>query len=273
MKIKISADSVCDLTDELIEKHNIGIMHGYIVRGEVSYRDGIDITPEDIFNAVEAGAGVCTTSANNVADYTEMFSGYMEEYDAVIHFFISSQMSASYRNACLAAEELGGNIYLIDSKNLSTGVGMLVLKAAEMAAAGEDALKIKETVEELRDKVEASFVIAKLDYLRKGGRCSAMAAFGANLLNLKPCVEVKDGAMGVGKKYRGSFENCLEEYVRERLEGRDDIDYSRAFITHTRMDPALVEKIRQSVLLYAPFEEIFETDARDRKSTRLNSSH
>jgi DegV family protein with EDD domain len=258
MKIKISADSVCDLPAELIEKHNIGVVPGYIVRNDVAYQDCVDITPEDIYEAFESG-GVCTTAAINMADYIDRFLDYTGEYDAVIHFTISSKMSANYQNACLAARDTDGEVYPIDSKNLSTGVGLLVLTAAEMAESGAGALEIKTRVEELRDKLDVSFVIEKLDYLRKGGRCSALAAFGANLLSLKPCIEVTDGAMGVGKKFRGSLQKCLEEYVKERLSDRADIDFGRVFITHTKMDPALLDTVRGLIGKYGRFEEVLES--------------
>lgn len=260
MRIKISADSTCDLSKELVEKYDIGIIPLYVVKGGQSLKDGLEISPGDIFEYVDSGAGICTTAAVNYADYHEKFSGWLAEYDAVIHVDISSEMSACYQTACLVAEELG-NVYVVDSRNLSTGSGHLVVDAAELAARGYAPLDIKAELERRADKVEASFVIDTLKYLHKGGRCSAVAAMGANLLNLKPCIEVRDGEMGVAKKYRGHLGKCLESYVADKLAGRDDLDHRRIFITHSRMDRAIVNKVIEQVRQTGPWEEIHETDA------------
>ena len=203
MRIKISADSTCDLSPELIETYNIGITPLYIEKGGQNCRDGMDITPQEIFDYVRSGKGVCRTAAVNVGDYTAFFKKCRENYDAVIHFNISSDFSSCYQNACTAAAEFE-NVYVVDSRNLSTGIALL----AERAEKGEDPKEIAALMRETAEKVEASFVIDTLFYLQKGGRCSTLAALGANLLKLKPCIEVKDGKMGVGKKYRGKIDNC-----------------------------------------------------------------
>lgn len=260
MKIKISADSTCDLSKELLLRYNIGITPLYVEKEGKSLRDGLEISPEDIYAYVGSGRGVCRTAAVNVADYLSYFGAWRKEYDAVIHITISSEMSSCYQNACTAAAELT-NVFVVDSKNLSTGSGLLVLEAAERAAAGNDPEKIAKEVSALAEKVEASFVIDTLFYLQKGGRCSALMALGANLLHLKPCIEVKNGKMGVGKKFRGKFERCIEAYVEERLSGRQDLRYKRIFITHTACDPALVENVRSIIRAAAPFGEILETEA------------
>ena len=197
MRIKISADSTCDLSPELIETYNIGITPLYIEKGGQNCRDGMDITPQEIFDYVRSGKGVCRTAAVNVDDYTAFFKKCRENYDAVIHFNISSDFSSCYQNACTAAAEFE-NVYVVDSRNLSTGIALLVLDAAERAEKGEDPKEIAALMRETAKKVEASFVIDTLFYLQKGGRCSTLAALGANLLKLKPCIEVKDGKMGVG---------------------------------------------------------------------------
>lgn len=259
MKVKICADSTCDLSAELIEKYDIGIIPLYIEKDGKYCRDGIDIVPQDIYDYVGSGKGVCHTAAANVDDYTACFAEQLKDHDAVIYFNISSEMSSCYQNALVAAAEFE-NVYAIDSRNLSTGIGLLVLEAAERAAAGEDAAKIAEEMKEMTEKVEASFVIDTLFYLQKGGRCSALVALGANLLKLKPCIEVKNGAMGVGKKYRGKIENCFEQYVRERLAGRDDIRKHRVFVTHSGCSPETVARIKALVAEYG-FEEILETMA------------
>jgi len=244
MRIKISTDSTCDLSQELLEKYDIGLLPGFIVNDGELLRDGVDITAEDVYRQVDAGGEICSTAAFNAGDYEDYFRPWLEEYDAIVHFVISSEMSVSYHNACAAAEELKelGEVYPVDSRNLATGIGWQVLEAAELAEKGLSAKEIYEAMLRRREQMEVSFVLDRLDYMRKGGRCSGFAALGANLLSLKPCIEVKNGKMGVGKKYRGSLEKSLSAYVKDRLTGRDDIDYRRIFITHTRMDKALVQK-------------------------------
>ena len=261
MRIKISADSTCDLSPELIETYNIGITPLYIEKGGQNCRDGMDITPQEIFDYVRSGKGVCRTAAVNVGDYTAFFKKCRENYDAVIHFNISSDFSSCYQNACTAAAEFE-NVYVVDSRNLSTGIALLVLDAAERAEKGEDPKEIAALMRETAEKVEASFVIDTLFYLQKGGRCSTLAALGANLLKLKPCIEVKDGKMIPGKKYRGPIDKVMLQYADDRLRGRDDINKHRVFITHTRCAPEAVEAVRQKLLELAPdFEEIIETTA------------
>lgn len=259
MKIKVCADSTCDLSAELVQKYNIGILPLYIEMGGKNYKDGVDIKPQDIYEYVGSGKGVCHTAACNVEDYSAFFKASLQGYDALIYFNISSEMSSCHQNARAAALEFD-NVYVIDSRNLSTGFGLLVLEAADRAAAGIPAEQIAAEMQELTGKAEASFVIDTLFYLQKGGRCSALVALGANLLKLKPCIEVKDGTMGVGKKYRGKIESCLEQYVRERLEGRDDIRKHRVFVTHSGCKPEVVEHIKEMVAGYG-FEEILVTVA------------
>lgn len=260
MKIKITADSTCDLSPELTEKYGIDILPLYIVKEGKSYKDMSEIVPQDIFDHVSAGGEITSTAAINTEDYINYFKPLSEEYDAVIHINISADFSSCYQNACIAANEFE-NVYVIDSRNLSTGSGLLVLEAAEMAQNGESAEKIVHVLTNLALKVEASFVIDKLDYLRKGGRCSALAALGANLLSLRPCIEVVDGKMKVGKKYRGHFEKCIQQYVKERLDGRFDISTKRIFITHTPCPDGLADAVRAEIAKYMKFDEVLETFA------------
>ena len=260
MKIKISADSTCDLSPELIARYNIGITPLYIVRGDETLRDGIDVHPEELYAYAKATGKLCQTAAVNVSDYYAYFSAARAEYDAVIHFTISSDMSGCYQNACIAAREFT-NVYPVDARNLSTGIGHLVLDAAEMAAQGMDAADIAAALEKKREKLDVSFVLDTLDYLVRGGRCSSLAALSANLLHLKPCIEVRNGSMGVGKKYRGKIESCIAQYVRDRLGGRDDIRRSRIFITHSGCSPEIVRTVRGIVEECGGFEEVLETTA------------
>jgi len=258
LRIKFSADSACDLPRELAERYDMAIVHGNILMDGKILNDLTDVTPEDIFRHVESGGELPKTSAQNAGDYAPLFEAWRKDYDAVIHFSLGSEFSVCHQNACLAAEELK-NVYVVDSKNLSTGIAWLMLEARELAENGASPEEIVEAAKRRRELVEVSFVLENVEYLYKGGRCGAVAAFGANLLALKPCIEVKDGVMGVGKKYRGSFEKGLLTYVQDRLANRDDIDYSRVFITHTRMDAALAQKVVEAVKHAGPWQEIYRT--------------
>lgn len=262
MNIKISADSTCDLSPDLIARYDIGISPLYIVRDGESLVDGVDITPDEIYAHVEAGGSMCSTAAVSVYDYVEFFRKELESADAVVHFHISGDMSACYQNACIAAAEVG-NVYPVDARNLSTGIGLLVLEAAELVRKGElTAQEIQQRMNQRRELLDVSFVVEQLGYLRKGGRCSSVAALGANMLSLRPCIQVKDGKMGVGKKYRGAYQKCLLQYVKERLEGRDDIDPHRIFITESGgFTPEEVAEVEAAVRGYQPFEEVLHTRA------------
>lgn len=259
-RVKITADSTNDLSTELVSKYNIDIIPLYVNMNEKSYRDGVDIKPQDIFSFFEDSGKLAKTSAVPVLDYCNVFKKYTEGGFDVIHINISSEMSSSYQNATLAASEVGST-YVIDSKNLSTGSGHITLLAAQMAMEGSTATEILDTINSVVDKVEASFVIDTLTYLHKGGRCSAVAQLGANLLKLKPCIEVVDGTMQVGKKYRGSLEKCLKNYVIDRLDGRTDIDLNRIFITHTQCNSDTIQLVREQINSLQMFNEVIVTDA------------
>ena len=259
-KIIISSDSTCDLSRELIDRYNIRILPLGVSLGDNIYRDGVDINPDDIYAYVAKTGQLPKTSAINMAENADFFAELTKDGSAVIHFTISSSMSATYNNARMAAEDFE-DVYVVDSKNLSTGNGLLVIAAAEMARQGLDAQEIAQRVAAMADCVDASFVVDNLEYLAKGGRCSAVAAFGANLLQLKPCIAVKKGAMGVSKKYRGKFEKVLPNYVAERLANGDDIELDRVFVTHAGCDPQIVENVVQLVKNTLPFKEGFVTRA------------
>jgi len=262
MNIKISADSTCDLSPELLERYHVGIVPLYIVREGKSLLDGVDITPDEIYDHVAKGGSMCSTAAVSVYDYEEFFRRELESADAVVHFHISSDMSACYQNACIAANEVG-NVYPVDTRNLSTGIGLLVLEAAELAQKGMFTdQEIQQQMEQRRELLDVSFLVEQLGYLRKGGRCSSVAALGANMFSLRPCIQVKDGEMCVGKKYRGASRKCLLQYVRERLEGRDNIDTHRIFITESGgFTPEEVAEVAAAVRSYQPFEEVLHTRA------------
>ena len=262
LNIKISADSTCDLSPTLIEQYNIGITPLYIIDGEQSWRDGVDIRPEDLYEHVRKTGKLYQTAAVNVSDYISFFGTQLETHDAVIHFTISSDMSGCYQNACIAAREFPGKVFPVDARNLSTGIGHLVLNAAEMAAEGSlSAEEIAAQLTEKREKLDVSFVLDTLDFLKAGGRCSSLAAFGANLLGLKPSIEVKNGAMGVGKKYRGNIKKCYVQYIEDRLKGSDDIDTHRIFITDSGLSEEMRQELEDVVRACQPFDEVLHTQA------------
>ena len=260
MSIQITSDSTCDLSPALLRSYGVRIIPLSVIQGGTSYKDGVDIQPADIFAHVEQGGDLPTTSAVSVGEYRALFAELSPQHEAVVHITISADFSSRYQNACIAAEEFG-NVYVVDSRNLSTGHGLVVVEAALAARRGMAPDELVPFLRELTGRVEASFLIDRLDYMVKGGRCSAVAMLGANLLRLKPCIEVRDGKMGVVKKYRGAFAKCLVDYVRERLEGRTDLVPDRVFITHTTVAPETVAAVRQAVEQYGPFAEILETDA------------
>lgn len=260
MNIKVTADSTCDLSKELLDRYDITIVPLYVLKDGKSFRDGADITPTDILRHVDAGGELCTTSAVTIADYQTFFGPFSAACDAVIHICIGSGFSCCYQNACIATREYR-NVYVIDSRNLSTGQGLLTVEAARLAQSGLDAPNICELLRELTGRIETSFLINRLDYLRKGGRCSLIASLGANILQLKPCIEVVDGRMQVAKKYRGSFEHCLTAYVKDRLCGRTDLSLDRIFITHTDVSHQALQETSGGINRYADFGEVLETRA------------
>ena len=195
MRVKIISDSTCDLSPELLERYDIAITPLCIIKDGEEFQDGVNITPADIFAHVDGGGSLCSTAAVSQYEYGKVFARYAKEYDAVVQVTIGANFSCCYQNACLAAQEFD-NVYVVDSENLSSGQGLLVVAAAKLAAQGLSGSEIAERVRALAPKVEASFLIERLDYMRKGGRCSAVAALGANLLHLKPCIEVCGGEDG-----------------------------------------------------------------------------
>ena len=260
MRIKITSDSTCDLSRELIEKYDITVTPLTIVKDGQAYADSVTITPADIFSHVAAGGDLCSTTAKNIGEYTDLFAEYAPKYDGVVHINIGSGFSSCYQNACLAAEDYE-NVRVIDSQNLSTGQGLVVLKACELAETCTDLDELTAELNEFTTRVEASFLLDQLKYMVKGGRCSAAAALGANLLNLKPCIEVRGGKMGVVKKYRGTYSKCLANYVKDRIADRADLERGTLFVTHTPVTDECLSAVKKAVDDYADFENIYWTDA------------
>lgn len=260
MNIKILSDSTCDLSVDLLEKNHITLIPLTVIKNGEVHSDGVNITPQDIFDHVAAGGGLCSTAAVNVGEYEDWFAKFANDYDAVIHINISSEFSSSYQNARLAAESFD-NVRVIDSRNLSTGQGLVVLKACELAKTADDLDRLEAELNAFTDKVEASFLLDRLEYMVKGGRCSSVVALGANLLNLKPCIEVRNGKMSVVKKYRGSYNKCLASYVKDRLSGRDDIDRSTLFVTRTPVSQECLDSVAAAVQDCEQFENTYWTEA------------
>lgn len=261
MKIKITSDSTCDLSKTQIEDNNISLFALTVIKEGEAFRDNVTITPAEIFEHVAAGGSLCSTSAGSYGEYQELFSRYAGEYDGVLHISLGSGFSSSYQNACLAAAEFG-NVRVVDSQNLSTGQGHVVLKACELAKTASDLNSLHDEVQDFTSRVEASFLLDRLEYMVKGGRCSAAAALGANLLNLKPCIEVKDGKMGVVKKYRGSYAKCLANYVKDRLYGRDDLQKDLLFLTYTQISEPCLQAVKDAIAEYgSDFSHVEETVA------------
>lgn len=260
MKIKILSDSTCDLSTDLLQKYDITLVPLTIVKDGTPYLDGIDIVPADIFSHVAGGGDLCSTTALNMGEYQDWFSKYASDYDGVLHINISAEFSSCYQNACLAAEEFT-NVRVVDSRNLSTGQGLVVLKACELAQTCQSLDELQQQVTEFTSRVEASFLLDQLQYMVKGGRCSSVVALGANLLNLKPCIEVKNGKMSVVKKYRGNYAKCLANYVKDRLHGREDLDHQTLFVTRTPVTQECLDAVKSAVDEYADFDNIYWTEA------------
>lgn len=262
MKVKITADSTVDLSPELVEKYNITIVPLCVNLGDDIFEDGKTINPDQIYNFVAATKKLPKTSAVNAETYKEYFNKvFAEGYDQIIHLNISGEMSTSHQSAKLAADELK-NVFVIDSANLSTGMGIQAIYASELAQTGKyTAEQIVQKVVERQQNICAGFILDKLEYLYRGGRCSALSMLGANLLKLKPIIEVHNGKMGMYGKCLGKFENCVSKYVSQTLEKYNTPDTTRVFITHTKIDPAIVETVKQHLKQNTQFKEIIETTA------------
>ena len=259
-KVIIASDSTSDLSDELIERYGVKILPLSVALGEKTYADGVDIDPEMIYAHYEKTGELPKTAAVNMDAFATFFQKETEKGHAVILFTISADMSSTYRNACIAAEDFE-DVYVVDTRNLSTGGGLLVVTAGEMAAAGKDAREIATYCTSLTSHVDASFVIDDLEFLYKGGRCSALAAFGANLLQLKPCIVVRGGKMGVSKKYRGKFSSVLTKYITEQIGDGTALDTDRVFVTHAGCSEEIVTQCVEQLQALSIFKEIHVTRA------------
>lgn len=259
-KIKITCDSTCDLSPELYGRYQISVIPMCVALGDRLCRDGVDVEPQELFAYVEQTGKLPSTSAISVGEYADFFRPFVEEGYEVVHINLSAELSSSHQNARLAAREVG-NVFVVDSRSLSTGSGHLVILAAELASAGYDGAYIARALEDMKGHLDVSFVLQTLDYLHKGGRCSGMARFGANMLKLRPEIVMEDGSLHVGKLYRGSMEKSILDYVRGRLANDKEVDYDRIFVTHSGVPREIVDRVITLVKELRPFEEVVETVA------------
>lgn len=259
--IKLIADSTCDISPELAEKYDIEL-HPFIVNlGEDSFQDGVNITTADLLNYYKTTGKLSKTAAAPPSEYEALFRTWSDKGYDILFFTISDDFSSAYENARIGAQDMD-NVYIVESANLSTGILLEVLTAADMIAEGLSAKEIADKIAaEIVPKVRVSFVIDTLEFLWKGGRCSGVAALGANLLKLKPCIEVVDGKMQVGKKYRGNIDKVIPQYIADRLALTPNVVRRRVFITHTFEDRKVVEAALKQVRKTKMFDEVLETQA------------
>jgi DegV family protein with EDD domain len=255
-KVKILSDATCDLPKELREKFNIDIIPQVVNIDGRDYLDPTEIDPDTLYQLVAKTGQLPKTAANSAQRYYSLMKPYLDSgFDCVI-YTISGEMSAAFQNAFVCAQEHEG-IYAVDSRSLSMGVGMLCIEGAKMAAQGFSAKEISEKTAAMANKTDVSFVVDTLEYLHKGGRCSGAAKFGANLLKIRPCIEVLNGGMEVGKKYRGASEKVLEEYVNEKLTGLSNVDSSCCYVVHSGMNDGLEFKIAEIAKQVGGFENVY----------------
>ena len=260
-KVKIISDSTCDLSEELLIQYDIAVLPHPIVRDGELLQDNVSITPDDIYAHYERTGRLCTTSAPNAYDYEQFWRPWLDEGYEIVHFTISSEMSTAYNQAVLAAEETG-HVYPVDSRSLSTGIGLLVLEACDLRDQGFAAEEIAARVREDSAKCQASFLVDVIEYLWKGGRCSSVAAIGANLLKLKPRIDVQNGKMLSTKKYRGKTTKCFAAYADDLLKGKDNIRQNLIFITHSGIDEDIIQLVQDKIRQWQPgVEHIYVTRA------------
>lgn len=255
--VKIIADSTCDLSEEQIEAYDITVIPLYIQLDDKSYLDGLEIVPKELYQWSDKNGKTPKTAAPGVEIVKDILKPFKEEGRDVIFFGISQDMSTTCNVVRLVADDMGyENVFIIDSKNLSTGIGLQVLRGAELAAQGWTAQEIVAHMEEQRGKVRASFVIDTLTYLHRGGRCSAVTAVVAGALKLKPRISVIDGKMDVTKKYRGNIRTVIKKYVADMEEDLKHADDTRVFITHSGCSDEIVNQVRSHLKSLDYFKEI-----------------
>lgn len=263
--VKLIADSSCDIGPELAERYNVDFVHIHVRLNGSEFFDGVNITHKEIYENYEKNHTLPSTCAVNIDEYESVFAPYIEKGYDIVHVSLGSGLSSTCNNARLAGEKFGeGRVFVIDSKSLSSGSGHIVCECGERILKGMSAAQIYDEVSPITDRVSASFILDDLKYLHAGGRCSGLAQFGASLMNIKPCIMVRNelyGSMTVGKKYMGSYKRSALKYVENMIKDRTDIDLDRCFITHSGTDPDVLEAMKTLALELQPFKELHITHA------------
>ena len=251
----ITTDSVCDMPKELLERYQVRMIPLTISEGDHSYKDGVDFTPDDIYELYDSQHLLPKTSAISPQEFIDFFTPLTQDGSEVVHIDISSACSATYQNACMAASELDG-VFPVDSLHLTLGQGLLVIEACRLRDEGYSAQEIVERLLIYREKIATSFVVDTLEFLWKGGRCSGLTAFGANLLQVRPCLELREGEIKVARKYRGTMQKVYTQYIRDYL-SRENIDTRMGFLVHSgRISQETLDQLRQLILELVPFSEV-----------------
>ena len=251
----ITTDSVCDMPKELLERYQVRMIPLTISEGDHSYKDGVDFTPDDIYELYDSQHLLPKTSAISPQEFIDFFTPLTQDGSEVVHIDISSACSATYQNACMAASELDG-VFPVDSLHLTLGQGLLVIEACRLRDAGYSAQEIVERLLIYREKIATSFVVDTLEFLWKGGRCSGLTAFGANLLQVRPCLELREGEIKVARKYRGTMQKVYTQYIRDYL-SRENIETRMGFLVHSgRISQETLDQLRQLILELVPFSEV-----------------
>ncbi len=264
-KVILSADSTCDLGEELKARYNVQYYPFHIILEGKQYQDNVDIHVQEIYQAYYDRKSLPQTAAINVGEYADYFRPFVEAGCDVIHFCLGGALSSAQKNCVLASREpeLAGHVFPVDSCSLSTGIALQVIEAGDRIQADMSAAEIAQAMKAIVPRCHASFILDTLEFMKAGGRCSSVVAFGANLLSLKPCIEVDntDGSMHVGKKYRGTLKKVLPLYVKDKLAQYPSIKRDHLFITYSTIDPSYVELVRQAVEEVMDFKEIHVTTA------------
>ena len=261
MKIQITADSTCDLTQELLDRFSIKTIPLTVTLGDQTFLDGVDIKPDDIYAYFDKTGELPKTGARSPEDYKTFFKQFTDEGYEVVHLSIGSLLSSGFSASQVGASELKG-VYVVDTKTLSSAVGLHAMAAADLVKEGKlTAKEIAEKIGARSDSCQASFIIEKLKFLYKGGRCSRLAVLGANLLRIKPSIQVVNGKNEVGKKYMGNYLNCMEKYLSDTLEKFNTPDTTRVMITYSTATQEMIDLAKKKLTEYGKFKEIMITQA------------
>ncbi len=260
MKIKITTDSTADLSEDILQKYDITTIPVSVLAGDISHKDWIEMKPEDVFKFYDKTGKLCTTSAINSEEYTNFFAPYSENFDTVIHIALGSKVSSCFSNAKHAAQNFK-NVYIVDSNSVSAGQGIVAMKAAQMLEQELTAEEVYANCKSIADKVDISFVVDTLEFLRKGGRCSALAEFGSNLLKIKPSIQLTDGTLKLSKKYRGTLNRCVENYIQDKFSHNENVDLDTAIIAHSPCNTEIVNLCVDALDKYKKFKNVHITQA------------